>query len=165
MSRAFVNEDEQQVVPFVPPRADLPPGATNYITPMGLEMLLQEKSELLEELNRLNKSDEIGKLVAIKVVNIKLQMLEKRIVTAQLIEHDKQDKSEVRFGSTVLLQVGQGNNTRKLQIVGVDEADLKQNKIAFTSPLGQLLMNKKIGEKAVLELKDRQSVFTILEIE
>ena len=37
MSRAFINEDQQVETPFVPPRADLPRGVTNYVTPDGLE--------------------------------------------------------------------------------------------------------------------------------
>ena len=165
MSRAFINEDKQVDTPFVPPRADLPKGVTNYVTPAGMEALLDEKEELLEELKRWNEGDEHGKLNAIKVLNIKLQMLENRILTANVIEVDEQDKSEVRFGSTVLLQIGRGSKTRKLQIVGVDEADLKEGKIAFTSPLAKELMNKKVGEKAVLQLEHGKSVFKVLEIE
>ena len=106
MSRAFVNEDEQQEVPFVAPRADLPEGITNYVTPFGMEALMKEKEELLAELKRLNEGNDIGQLIATKVVNLKLQNLEKRIVTANVVPHEKQDKSEVRFGSTVLLQIG-----------------------------------------------------------
>ena len=71
----------------------------------------------------------------------------------------------MRFGSTVTLQIGRGKNTRKLQIVGVDEADLKMGKIAFTSPLGKVMMNKKIGERVVLKLERGESVFKVLEIE
>lgn len=164
MSRAFVNEDERQEVPFVPPRADLPRGVTNYVTPVGLEALLKEKEDLLIELKNWNEGDEHGKLNAVKVLNIKLQVLEERIVTAQVINHEDQDKSEVRFGSTVLLQIGKSKKTRQLQIVGVDEANLREGKIAFTSPLGELLMNKKMGERVVLKLEHGESVFKVLEI-
>lgn len=164
MSRAFVNEDERLEVPFVPPRADLPRGVTNYVTPAGLEALLKEKEDLLTELKTWNEGDEHGKLNAVKVLNIKLQQLEERIVTAQVINHEEQDKSEVRFGSTVLLQIGKNKKTRQLQIVGVDEANLREGKIAFTSPLGELLMNKKVGERAILKLEHGESVFKVLEI-
>lgn len=49
--------------------------------------------------------------------------------------------------------------------MGVDEADLKAGKIAFTSPLGEVMMNKKIGERVVLKLEHGESVFKVLEIE
>ena len=165
MSRAFINEDLQVDTPFVPPRADLPKDVTNYVTPAGMEALLKEKEDLLEELKKWNEGDEHGKLNAIKVLHIKLQMLENRIVTANIIQLEDQEKSEVHFGSTVLLQIGRSKKTRKLQIVGVDEADLKEGKIAFISPLAKELMNKKVGERAVLKLEHGESVFRVLEIE
>lgn len=165
MSRAFINEDNQVDIPFVPPRADLPQGVTNYVTPAGMEALLKEKEELLEELKKWNAGDDHGRLNAIKVLNIKLQMLENRIVVANIIPIDKQNKDQVHFGSTVLLQIGRSSKTRKLQIVGVDEANLKEGKIAFTSPLAKELMNKKVGERAVLKLEHGESVFKVLEIE
>ena len=164
MSRAFINEDEQVDTPFVPPRADLPQGIINYVTPEGFEALLKEKENLLERLKELNAGEEIGKLTAIKIIHVQLQMLENRILTANIIEHETQDKSEVRFGSTVLLQIGRSKNTRKLQIVGVDEADMKQGKIAFTSPLAKVLLKTKAGGKAVLQLAQGESVFKVLEI-
>ena len=92
-------------------------------------------------------------------------MLENRIVTANVVEQENQDMSEVRFGSKVLLQIGRSKRTRKLQIVGVDEADMKEGKIAFTSPLAKEMMNKKVGERIVLKLEQGQSVFKVLEIE
>ena len=137
----------------------------SYVTPEGLEALLKEKEDLLARLKELNEGEEHGKLTAIKIKHIELQMLENRILTSNVVEHEDQDKSEVRFGSTVTLQIGRGKNTRKLQIVGVDEADLKMGKIAFTSPLGKVMMNKKIGERVVLKLERGESVFKVLEIE
>ena len=165
MSRAFINEDDLVESPFVPPRADLPMGETNYVTPEGLEALMKEKEELLARLKELNEGEEHGKLTAVKIIHIELQMLENRILTANVVEHEEQDKSEVRFGSTVTLQIGRGKKTRKLQIVGVDEADLKEGKISFTSPLGKVMMNKKIGERVVLKLEHGESIFKVLEIE
>ena len=164
MSRAFINEDQQAEAPFVPPRADLPNGVTNYVTPEGFEALLKEREELSDELRKLNAGEEHGKMTAIKVIHIKLEMLEKRIITSNIVEHEEQDKSEVRFGSKVLLQIGRSKKTRNLQIVGVDEADLKEGKIAFTSPLAKEMMNKKVGERVVLKLERGQSVFKVLEI-
>ncbi len=164
MSRAFINEDQQVDTPFVPPRADLPKGVTNYVTPEGFEALLKEKEELSERLRELNAGEEHGKMTAIKVIHIKLEMLEKRIITSNIVEYEEQDKSEVRFGSKVLLQIGRSKKTRNLQIVGVDEADLKEGKIAFTSPLAKEMMNKKVGDRVVLKLAHGDSVFKVLEI-
>ena len=164
MSRAFINEDNHVETPFVPPRAHLPRGITNYVTPAGLEALLDERDELQKRLKELNEGEEIGKLSAINAIHIKLDRLENRIITANVVEKDEQDMSEVRFGSEVLLQIGKSKKTRKLQIVGVDEADMKKGKLSFISPLAKAMMNKKVGEEVVLKLERGQSVFKVLEI-
>jgi transcription elongation factor GreB len=42
MSRGFVKEDDQEEAPIIPPRAALPNGVTNYVTPNGLQELKTE---------------------------------------------------------------------------------------------------------------------------
>ncbi len=165
MSRAFIKEDNIQDTPFVPPRADLPKGVANFVTPLGLKQLMDEKEMLLSDLKKAREGDDHGKINAIKVINIKLQRLQERIVTAQVIDHHQHDNTKVRFGSTVQLKIGKTQKTRTMQIVGVDEADLKMNKIAFTSPLAQSLINKTVGEEAVLKLQRGESRFVVLKIE
>lgn len=164
MSRAFVNEDDQREAPFVPPRADLPEGVPNYVTPAGMEALVQEKEALLARLKELVNGDELDKQNAISIVNTRIQMLENRIVTAQIIRKDGPTGEEVTFGSVISLQIGETGKVQKFQIVGVDEADLKQGKIAFTSPLARLLMNRKAGETVHLDLGRSSRMFKILEV-
>ena len=165
MSRAFVNEDDQRESPFVPPRADLPDGFPNYVTPAGMEAMLKEKENLLAEQKKLVAGDEHDKQNAISAINTKLQMLESRIVSAQVIHREEIPSGEVRFGSLVNLQIGGAPKTQQFQIVGVDEADLKHGKIAFTSPLARLLMQKHAGESVTLKLAQGDRVFKIIEID
>ncbi len=165
MSRAFVNEDDQRETPFVPPRADLPDGFPNYVTSPGMEALLKEKENLLAEQKKLVAGDEHDKQNAISAINTKLQMLESRIVSAQVIHREEIPSGEVRFGSLVTLQIGGATKTQQFQIVGVDEADLKHGKIAFTAPLARLLMQKQAGESVILKLAQGDRVFKIIEIE
>lgn len=47
MSKGFVKEGDQEDVPLVLPRAPLPGGVTNYVTPAGMAALLNERSQLL----------------------------------------------------------------------------------------------------------------------
>jgi len=165
MSRAFVNEDDQRETPFVAPRADLPTGVANYVTPAGMKALLKEKEMLQKELKQLVAGDDLDKQNAIAIVNIKLQMLENRIVSAQVIEREALPSEKIHFGSVVSLQIGGQNKTQKFQIVGVDEADLKQGKIAFTSPLARLLVNQEAGSSVTLKLAHGERVFKIMAVE
>lgn len=165
MSRAFVNEDDQRETPFVTPRADLPNGVPNYVTPAGMEALLKEKEDLLMELKQLVAGDERDKLTSTTIVNTKLQMLENRIASVQIVKPDDNPSKKVRFGSVVSLQIGGQNKTQQFQIVGVDEADLKKGKIAFTSPLARLLMSQQVGSSVNLKLAHGERVFKIVGIE
>lgn len=58
MSRGFVKEDDQEDIPLVPPRADLPAGVENFVTEKGLEYLLEEREQLLKEQESLDPSQE-----------------------------------------------------------------------------------------------------------
>jgi len=49
MSRGFVKEGDQEETPIIPPRAALPNGATNYVTPTGMQLLLNERKQLEQE--------------------------------------------------------------------------------------------------------------------
>ena len=165
MSRAFVNEDDQRETPFVAPRADLPSGVPNYVTPAGLEALSKEKEDLLKELKQLVAGNERDKENIINIVNTKLQMLENRITSAQIVDRSDDSSDKVRFGSVVSLQIGGQNKTQQFQIVGVDEANLKEGKIAFTSPLAKLLMNQQSGSSVILKLAHGERVFKIMAVE
>jgi transcription elongation factor GreB len=164
MSRAFVNEDDQRETPFVAPRADLPEGVPNYVTPEGMEALLAEKESLLSELIQA-KQDKHDSQNSVTIVNTKLQMIENRILSAQVIHKEDSSYKEVAFGAIVTLQIGSSGKEQKFQIVGVDEADLKKGKLAFTSPLAKVLMHKKAGESAILKLELGERIFKIIKIE
>ena len=164
MSRGFVKEDDQEEIPIVPPRADLPEGVTNYVTQIGMNELLNEKQELTIERDSLEISNENEKRIAINHINAKLQLLNNRISTAKIVELKEQPQNEIRFGALVTLKIGTDKKLHHYQIVGVDEADISKGKIAFNSPIAKLLTNKKIGEKPILKLAKENRVFEIVEI-
>ena len=165
MSRGFVKEEDQEVVPMVPPRADLPDGVTNYVTQTGMNELLQEQEDLIKERDSSEIKDEKEKRIQTNFINAKLALLKTRIASAQVIDLSKQPKDEVRFGATLKLKIGDQKTVQQFQIVGVDEGDIAQGKISFISPIAKLLTNKKVGDKVILELKPKNQVFEILEIE
>lgn len=134
MSRGHVNEDNQEEIPLVPPRAFLPEGVTNYVTPTGMEELLAERLTLINERDHLNIKSEKEKRIQSNFINAKLQLLNERIAIAKLVELDQQSQNDIRFGAKVSLKEGNQKNIQKYQIVGVDEADIAKGKISFISP-------------------------------
>ncbi len=165
MSRAFVKEDDQEEIPIISPRAHLPAGETNYVTPEGLQKLMDERELLLLERSTSEIADANERRIALLVLNGKLQLLNDRIKSARPIDLGSQDKESVRFGAQIQLKVQATGKLQKLQIVGVDEADISKGKIAFTSPLAKILNHKKVGEEANLKLENGNRVFEILKIE
>lgn len=163
MSRGFVKEDDQEEKPIIPPRAALPAGVTNYVTPAGLQALQEEQEDLLREISELDESDERERRRSLAVLNGKLNLLKERLTSARLL--DKVDTDEVRFGARVTYTISGSPKPVTLQIVGVDEADVKQQKIAFTAPVAKALMGKKAGEETMLELGDNKRSIQIQNIE
>jgi transcription elongation factor GreB len=164
MSRGFVKEDDQEEIPIVPPRADLPEGVTNYVTQVGMNELLTEKQMLVDEKNNLDSSNEDEKRIALNHINAKLQLLNNRIVTAKIVNISDQAPDEIRFGAVIKLKIEANKNIQTFQIVGVDEADISKGKISFTSPLAKVLINKLIGDKAILKRGQEDLVFEIIDI-
>ncbi len=164
MSRGFVKEDDQEEIPMVPPRADLPQGIINYVTPAGMNELLTEKQRLTDEKQHLSQTSDNEKRIALNHINAKLQLLNNRIAEAKVVNLSGQPQNEVRFGALVTLKTESAKTIQTFQIVGVDEANVSKGKISFLSPLAKALLNKKAGEKAVLKLAREDRVFEILNI-
>ncbi|WP_299390218.1 GreA/GreB family elongation factor [uncultured Gelidibacter sp.] len=165
MSRGFVKEEDQEEVPMVPPRADLPEGAINYMTQAGMDELLEEKERLNAERDALDMTDEKEKRIATNYINAKLQLLNNRIITAKIVDLSTQPQDEVRFGAIITLKIGNDKKLQKYQIVGVDEADISKGKISFLSPIAKLLTDKNVGDIAVLKLAKEDRTFEIMNIE
>ncbi len=74
--------------------------------------------------------------------------LEYKISICDVIDISKLSGSSVKFGATITLIDEETDEIIKYQIVGVDEADVKLQKISITSPLARALIGKEIGESA-----------------
>ncbi len=164
MSRAFVKEGDQEEIPVIPPRAALPPGATNYVTPHGLEQLLNELNDLQKQKDNLALENETEQRIATTVLNGKLYLLQERIASAVVLNPDDFRGSAVRFGATVTLKVVGKNQIQKFQIVGVDEADIQKQKVAFVAPIAVAITGKEVGEVAELHLGREVRQLEVIEI-
>lgn len=149
---------------MVPPRADLPDGVTNYVTPAGMEELKAERQMLADEKESLDSSNENEHRIALNLIHAKMQLLETRIATARIVEPDGRDPEVVRFGARVKLRNSTLHKTQAFQIVGVDEANISKGKIAFTAPIAKALINQRTGDKVVLKRGPEDLVFEILDI-
>jgi transcription elongation factor GreB len=165
MSRAFTKEDDAGEPVLIPPRAALPPGTPNYVTPFGLEQLKTELADLESErikaeANRYNEADRTRNL---NLLNGKMKLLVERISSARIVDPASQPKNQVRFGATVILSSENGQE-RKFTITGVDEANVAENKFAFNAPIARAVIGKKKGEKFKFNLGGKHQEFEVTEI-
>jgi transcription elongation factor GreB len=150
MSRAFVKEDVAEEQPLPRVRAPLPEGATNYVTPRGMELLQREKRDLEEQMTR---AKEAGKQ---NVLRQELAELAYRLMTARVIDLRANPPAEVRFGAMVRVRTtsDQGKQEMEFTLVGVDEADASGHFVSFFSPLAQALVGKRAGDSAFVANED-----------
>ena len=149
MSRGFVKEEDQEEAPFIPPRAALPPGVTNYVTPNGHRQLLQERETLEKQRKDLDIASDKDRRHATAVIDGKINLINERINSARILDPEEQAQDEVRFGATVtfrFLTGKQKGQEQSFEIVGVDEANIKVRKIAFLAPLAKALTGSKVGD-------------------
>jgi len=163
MSRGFVKEGDQEEIPVIPPRAALPQGVMNYVTPNGHQELLQEKEDLENEKRNLSDKNERERRQDKMFIDGKIKLLNQRINSARIISLEGQDSDEVRFGATV--KFNNGKKELQFQIVGVDEANIKKRKIAFTAPIAKALIGKKVGEVAEFKRGSQVQKLKVLEID
>lgn len=162
MSRGFAKEEDQEEAPIIPPRAELPPGVTNYVTSEGYNALLDEKQNLEQKQKHLPKDNETEYRRASMAIDGRMKLLNERIYSTRILDLSRQPQDEVRFGAIV--EFKKNGNLLKFQIVGVDEADIKKQKIAFIAPIARALIGKKIGEIADFTLGNQAQKLVILNI-
>jgi transcription elongation factor GreA len=92
--------------------------------------------------------------------------VEAKVGNAQIIDPKLVDADgRCVFGSTVTLEDINGGEKVVYQIVGDDEADLKQNKISISSPIARALIGKYAGETAEVKAPGGVREYEIIEVE
>ena len=153
MSRGFVKEGDQEEVPMILPRAFLPSGTPNYVTPEGLKRLQDEMESLKKEW-----TDAGSNYVTKNYLDAKMRLLSERINSAVLIDNTKANPDVVSFGMYVKY------NDKVIRIVGVDEADASKGLISFISPIAKALIGKKKGDKFEIKVPRGTEIVEIFEI-
>lgn len=162
MSRAFVKEpDEGAPVEGLPERqiSEHP----NYVTPVGLKQLEARvgaletrRLELLEQ-----DDDPEGEL---DYVDRDLRYYTARLESAIPVDLARQPRRKVAFGAAVTVSRN-GGERQTFTIVGEDEADLKEGKISYVSPLAEALLEARVGKKVLWRRPAGNLELTVEEID
>lgn len=151
MSVAFRREsDEEHLEPTF--ELPLPPGP-NWVTARGLR-LTREKVEALEAVETDGMAEDEA-----KKLKRELRYWRTRLATAEV--RPVPDGEAVAFGSRVTYRLN--GKERQISIVGDDEADPAEGRIAFSAPLARAMMDAEDGES--VDFGDKGAALTIMAIE
>ncbi|MFT3802791.1 MAG: transcription elongation factor GreA [Burkholderiaceae bacterium] len=91
--------------------------------------------------------------------------LESKLSNAQIIDPKEVDADgRVVFGATVELEDLESGDKVTYQIVGDDEADLKQGKISVSSPIARALISKVAGDVATVVAPGGEREYEVLDV-
>jgi transcription elongation factor GreB len=154
----------------------------NYITPSGLQRLLDERKFLLTRERRAvtqvvawaasngdrseNADYKYGKQ-RLRQIDRRIRFLTKRIDAAEVVDPEAPRRgraaTHVFFGATVRY-VNAAGTERVVTIVGADEVDLDRSRISWLSPLARALMKSGPGDSVILRAPGTTERLDILEV-
>ncbi len=95
----------------------------------------------------------------------RIQEIEAILYRAEITVKAPNNKGTVQIGNKVTIQE-EGQKEETWTIVGASEADLKQHKISYLSPIGSAMINKKVGNIAEVNLPNGMKIiYKVLKIE
>lgn len=96
----------------------------------------------------------------------RISEIEDRLGRAEVIDPGKLDAGDkVVFGATVQLVNVDSDEEVTYQIVGVDEADIKQGRVSFRAPLARALIGRAVGDEVVVPAPGGEQHYEVLGVE
>lgn len=90
--------------------------------------------------------------------------LEDKTRRAEIIDVSKLTGKVVKFGATILLADQDTDEESTYQIVGADEADIKNGRLSVSSPLAQALISKTPGDTVEVTTPGGGKSYEILKV-
>jgi transcription elongation factor GreB len=152
---------------------------TQLITPEGLEKLKAE----LDHLWRVERPETTRKVTwaaslgdrsenadyhynkkRLREIDSRVRYLRKCIDDFKVVRYDPYQEGKVMFGAWVTIENDKGM-TRRLRIVGYEELIGAKDYISMDSPVAQALLNKEVGDAAIVKTPVAEFIWRITNIE
>jgi transcription elongation factor GreA len=153
---------------------ELKPQLDNYFTPATIERMKHELIDLetkqrpvaADEVFRTGQMGDLSENAAyqfakahLRKINHRILVLTDRLSLAIPIQSNQAD-GKVKIGSVVTV-VNDAGQEFKYEIFGSHEADPFKGRISFSSPLGQALLGRQVGELVKVTLPQGEVSYTI----
>ena len=90
--------------------------------------------------------------------------LEDKLGRADVIDTSSIEGDHIKFGATVLLQDQDTDEMHTYQIVGSDEADIKQGLLSITAPLARGLIQKMKGDQVEVSTPNGGKLYAVQDV-
>jgi len=97
-------------------------------------------------------------------VEAQIADIEDRVSRAQIIDPATLSGDRIVFGATVTV-LDDAEKPQRYQIVGMTEADARQGRISYDSPLGRALIGKTVGEEVEVTVPSGDRFYLVNKIE
>jgi transcription elongation factor GreB len=151
----------------------------NHITPQGYRALREEyerlfgdeRPKLVETISwaagngdRSENGDYIYGRKRLREIDRRLGWLSRRMKDARVVDPAAQpERGKVYFGATVTL-ADEDDNERTVTLVGEDETDASNGRIAWTSPIGRAIRGAAVGDVRQVALPGGEKAWEIVAI-
>jgi transcription elongation factor GreA len=98
------------------------------------------------------------------MLQARINMIRSKLAKAQIIDPATLPRDQVCFGSTVTVKDVDFGDEEEYTLVGAGDENYDKGRILVTSPLGQGLLGKKIGEKAEIPAPKGSYVLEVMSI-
>lgn len=159
--------------------AGVPVNSKTYMTPAGYSSLKSELNDLVHKErpkvvetvswaasngDRSENGDYIYGKKRLREIDRRIRYLTKRLENAQIVKSNPQKgQKKIFFGATVTYKQQDGI-TKTVTIVGIDEADVTNNKISYISPVAKALMKSEEGDTVEVNTPQGHYTLEIIEI-
>jgi transcription elongation factor GreB len=166
MSRGFVKEDDLEHAGTDVPERPIS-AHPNYVTVDGYAQLQAQAASLEQTILKLKaKKEDPQAQQQLVIANRDLRYVAARLESALLTKPDaasSETPENIVFGAKVTVEDENGD-VHTYQIVGEDEADIKTNKVSWTSPLASALIGQKVGDSVVWARPVGNTLLEIIDI-
>ena len=97
-------------------------------------------------------------------IEAQIAEIEDRVTRAQIIDPASLSGDKIVFGATVTV-LDDDDKPQRYQIVGMTEADARQGRISYDSPLGRALIGKQVGEEVEVTVPSGDRFYQVKKIE
>jgi transcription elongation factor GreA len=144
---------------------ELKQGELKYLVDVAIPQNSKEIGQAMEKGDLRENAEYKYALEKQDLLKQQVKSLTESLNRAQILKPEDIKSNIILFGTMITLNSIDGDKTEKYTILGPWESDPSKKIISYTSPIGETLMNKAVGDSIELGTKNNKMKYKILKIE